>query len=196
MKAAASQRFWWPGMDAAIDQKRAQCRHCNEMAPSNHREPLCPSPELDYPWQMVVADYFAMGGNNYLVVADRFTGWIELYKMDRKALTLIKTLRNLFAQMGVLEELATDQAVPQAVGHQLQAVCGSLPAVQWQGRGRCQDCQETAVQQHGEGRHGGHGGGGIGLAPVQEHKLAGCGVLPSTDALWQEAQGHSSLQPR
>ena len=101
MKAAARQRFWWPGMDAAIDQKRAQCRHCNEMAPSNRREPLCPSPSPEYPWQMEVADYFAMGGNNYLAVADRFTGWIEEYKM-------VKTLRNLFTQMGVPEELATD----------------------------------------------------------------------------------------
>ena len=50
---------------------------------------------------MEVADYFAMGGNNYLAVADRFTGWIEEYKM-------VKTLRNLFTQMGVPEELATD----------------------------------------------------------------------------------------
>ena len=108
MKAKARQGFWWPGLDAAIDQKRAQCKHCNEMAPSNHREPLCPTPEPEYPWQMAVADYFAMAGNNYLAVADRFTGWLEVYKMDGKAMTLIKTLRNLFSQMGVPEELATD----------------------------------------------------------------------------------------
>ena len=42
------------------------------------------------------------------MLADRFTGWIEVYKMDGKAITLDKTLRNLFAQMGVPEELATD----------------------------------------------------------------------------------------
>ena len=78
------------------------------MASSNHREPLCPTPEAEYPWKMAVADYFAMGGDNYLVVADRFMGWIEVYKMDGKAMKLIKTSRNLFAQMGVSEELATD----------------------------------------------------------------------------------------
>ena len=108
MKALARQRFWWPGMDAAVDQRRAQCHHCNEMAPSNHREPLHQAPEPEYPWQMAVADYFSMEGNNYLAVADRFTGWIELFKMDGKAMTLIKTLRNLFAQMGVPEEMASD----------------------------------------------------------------------------------------
>ena len=57
---------------------------------------------------MEVADYFTMGGNNYLAVADRFTGCIEEYKMDGKAMPLVKTLRNLFAHMGVPEELATD----------------------------------------------------------------------------------------
>ena len=110
MKARARQGFWWPGLDAAINQKRAQCRYSNEMAPSNHGEPLCPTPEPEYPWQMAVADYFAMAGNNYLAVADRFTGWIEVYKMDGKTMSLIKTLRNLFAQMGtgVPEELATN----------------------------------------------------------------------------------------
>ena len=95
-------------MDAAVDQRKAQCHHCNEMAPSNHRELLCPSPEPEYPWQLAAADYFSMAGNNYLAVADRFTGWIEVYEMVGKAMTLIKTLRNLFAQMGVPEELATD----------------------------------------------------------------------------------------
>ena len=108
MKALARQRFWWPGMDAAVDQRRAQCHHCNEMAPSNHREPLHQSPDPEYPWQMAVADYFSLAGNNYLAVADRFTGWIELFKMDGKAMTLIKTLRNLFAQMGVPKEMASD----------------------------------------------------------------------------------------
>ena len=76
--------------------------------PSNHQEPLFPSPEPEYPWQYAVADYFAWKGGNYLAVADRFSGWLELFKMDGKVVTLIKTLRNLFAQMGVPVELATD----------------------------------------------------------------------------------------
>ena len=78
------------------------------IATSNRREPLNQSPDSEYPWQMAVADYFFMAGTNYLAVGDRFTGWIELFKMDGKAMTLIKTLRNLFAQMGVPEELASD----------------------------------------------------------------------------------------
>ena len=44
----------------------------------------------------------------FLKVADRFTGWFEVYKIDGKVMTLINTLRNLFSQMGVPVELATD----------------------------------------------------------------------------------------
>ena len=51
---------------------------------------------------------FYTEGNNFLAVADRFTGWLELVQMDGKVLSLIKVLRNLFAQKGVPVELATD----------------------------------------------------------------------------------------
>ena len=57
--------------------------------PSNHKEPLSFSPES-------------------VAVADRSTGWFEVYKMDGKVMTLIKTIRNLFAQIGVPVKLATD----------------------------------------------------------------------------------------
>ena len=57
---------------------------------------------------MAVADYFAMAGNNYLAVAERCRGWIEVCQMDGKAMTFIRTMRNLFAQMDVPEELAMD----------------------------------------------------------------------------------------
>ena len=76
--------------------------------PANHREPLCQSPEPEYPWELAVTDYIAIKGHNYLAVADRFTGWIEVNKMDVKVMSFVKTLRNLFSQMGVPDELATD----------------------------------------------------------------------------------------
>ena len=32
-------------------------------------------PNPDYPFQMIVADYLPMHGHNFLMIADRFTGW-------------------------------------------------------------------------------------------------------------------------
>ena len=112
MKAAARHRFWWLGMDSDINQVRAQCKDCNEGAPSNTKEPLLTSPDPEYPWQQTVMDYFDLAGINYLVVADRFTGWPEIFRQNGKAMTLIRTCRNLFAQFGVPEEVSSDGGPP------------------------------------------------------------------------------------
>ena len=112
MKAASHNRFWWIGMDAAIDQTRAQCKECNGMSSSNIREPLVESPEPQYPWQLAVMDYFDLSGVHYMVIADRYTGWPKIHQQNGKLMTLIKTCRNMFAQYGVPEEIATDGGTP------------------------------------------------------------------------------------
>ncbi len=112
MKAAARGRFWWLGMNADIEQTRSQCRDCNEGAPSNVREPLTLSPEPEFPWQKAVMDYFEFAALKFLVIADRFTGWPEVFRQNGKAMTLVKTCRNLFAQFGVPEELSFDGGPP------------------------------------------------------------------------------------
>ncbi len=112
MKTVARGRFWWVGMNSDIEQTRAQCRDCNEGAPSNVKEPLMLSTEPEYPWQKAVLDYFESAALKYLVIADRFTGWPELYRQNGKSMTLVRTCRNLFAQFGVPEELSFDGGPP------------------------------------------------------------------------------------
>ena len=112
MKKVARHRFWWLGMDADIDQTRAQCRDCNGMAPSNHNDVMADPPEPEYPWQLIVMDYFDLEGYHYLVIADRYTGWPEIFKLDGKSMALLKTSRKLFTQFGVPEEISTDGGPP------------------------------------------------------------------------------------
>ena len=112
MKTVARGRFWWLGMNSDIEQTRSQCRDCNEGAPSNTREPLLSTPEPEFPWQQSVMDYFEYSALKFLVIADRFTGWPEVFRLNGKAITLVKTCRNLFAQFGVPEELSFDGGPP------------------------------------------------------------------------------------
>ena len=72
MKARAARSVFWPGISAAITSRRAQCRSCNHIAPSQPVEPLHPSPAPAYPFERVVADYFHMQGHRYLAYADRY----------------------------------------------------------------------------------------------------------------------------
>ena len=61
MLANARERFFWPGLDAAVRQIRLQCRQCNEQAPSQRAEPTITSPPPEVPFQQTVTDLFDFG---------------------------------------------------------------------------------------------------------------------------------------
>ena len=60
---------------------------------------------------MVVADFFDLKTKSWLVLADRFTGWVSVhyFNEDSRAQQLIKTLRTVFATFGAPDHLTTDQ---------------------------------------------------------------------------------------
>ena len=110
MYRRASEVVYWPGMEAAIRNQRYTCSHCNERAPSQPREPYCPSPCPLYPFQQICLDYFEVGHHTYLSCVDRFSGWITINHYSQKATSakLISTLRDIFGSYGVSEEISSD----------------------------------------------------------------------------------------
>jgi hypothetical protein len=106
---------YWPNINAAIQGIRAQCKTCNTIAPSQAAEPYLQSPTPEYPFQQVVADFFNLAGHNYLVYADRYTGWNTIFKTpigDADSSSVTRHLRVLFSTFGVPQELATDGGPP------------------------------------------------------------------------------------
>ena len=75
MLERAQSSVWWPGITPQIHELRNKCKNCNENAPSQPSAPPVPLENPEYPFQQVVADYFQEQGKNYLVIADRFSGW-------------------------------------------------------------------------------------------------------------------------
>ena len=113
VKANARQRFFWPGMNNDIQSVRNNCQRCNEIAPSQSKEPLRESSDPDHPFQRVVADLFHMAGRKYQIYADRFSGWTEVASASNfNATTTSKILQNYFVTFGVPEELSTDGGPP------------------------------------------------------------------------------------
>ena len=113
MLALAKERFFWPGLDAAARQIRAQCMQCNENAPSQPREHLIPAPEPEIPFQQTVMDLCEIEGNTFLVYADRYTGWVEGTSLKNSTFkTIRKCLLTWFSTFGVPEEIATDGGPP------------------------------------------------------------------------------------
>ena len=110
MLGRAHQSVYWPGLDIAVRNTRYSCHQCNELAPSQPREPLCSSRAPLYPFQQICLDYFELGHHSYLSSVDRFSGWLTIYHFQHGATAtqLISICRALFTAYGVPEELSSD----------------------------------------------------------------------------------------
>ena len=113
MQANASERFFWPGLNAAINQLRQRCVRCNSNAPSQHAEPTILTPPPEYPFQQVATDFADIEGHDFLVYADRYSGWLEVAKLHSKTEKSVKeTFLKWFSTYGVPEEMASDGGPP------------------------------------------------------------------------------------
>ena len=66
------------------------------------------SPE--FPFQMICADYFDIKGKSWLVIVDRFSGWLSLHYYPREATAsdLIKSLKDYFCTFGICDQFSSD----------------------------------------------------------------------------------------
>ena len=113
MKANAKERIFWPGLDADIKKKRDQCRRCIESAPSQTAEPMIITPPPELPFQQVAVDFYHKGNHNYLIYADRYSGWTEVARMHSTSFKgTQKDLLSWFRTYGVPEEISSDGGPP------------------------------------------------------------------------------------
>ena len=113
MKANARERLFWPGMDIDLQQIRSQCKRCNENAPSQADEPMIITKIPELPFQQVCIDYCNIEGSDFLIYADRFTGWTEVAKVPSTSFqTFQKNMLSWFKTYGVPEEIASDGGPP------------------------------------------------------------------------------------
>ena len=83
------------------------------MASSNPRQPLEPPVSPEYPFQQTVTDFFDLKGQNYLIYADRYSGWVEIASMPSgKCRQVCDSLRRWFVTYGAPEELSSDGGPP------------------------------------------------------------------------------------
>ena len=111
MTNRADQSVFWPGINTDIQKKRSMCRACIRNAPSQPAGPPVRPPSPEYPFQLIVGDYFSKAGRNYLVLGDRYSGWVSIYPAgsgEFDADALIQRLRQYFVTFGVPTEYASD----------------------------------------------------------------------------------------
>ena len=85
MLARANNSVYWPQIRQAILNFRASCKSCHVNGPSLPKEPYMPSQPAQYPFQKVCADYCEYNQRPFLIITDRFSGWIHIYGVSRNA---------------------------------------------------------------------------------------------------------------
>ena len=113
MTANARERFFWPHLDSDIKQTRAQCRKCDENAPSQPAEPMIITPVPELPFEQVASDQCTIGSYTYLIYVDRYSGWVEVAKIkDQSFKQVKKSFLRWFATFGVPDEISSDGGPP------------------------------------------------------------------------------------
>ena len=77
----ASTSLYWPNFRTDLINFRAACSECSRYAPSNPNLPPIVPEEPNYPFQSNCADYFSVGQHSYLVVMDRYSNWLNIFKL-------------------------------------------------------------------------------------------------------------------
>ena len=110
MQDRAKDAVFWAGITGDIERTRRNCSFCERNAPTQPAMPPLPLASPQYLFQMIVADYFEFKGKSWLVMADRFSGWLSLNYFPREASSsdLIKSMKEYFCVFGVAEHFSSD----------------------------------------------------------------------------------------
>jgi len=108
-KARANQVIYWPGMSKEIEEMIHRCSVCEKYSNSNIKEPLISHEIPKVPFGKVASDILQFEGENYLVLQDYYSKWLEIIKLKNKTgTTVIKKLKTIFATHGIPNILICD----------------------------------------------------------------------------------------
>ena len=86
MEARARSIVFGLKMSEDIKRVRDACLHCCRNAPSQAATPAMAPSIPSSPFECIVADYFEIQGHQYLAVADRLSGWVEVFSSPSKSI--------------------------------------------------------------------------------------------------------------
>ena len=104
----AQYAVWWPCISQQIKELIERCPVCAKNY-TPHREPLMPTPLLDFPWQKVAMDLFTSKESCYLVIVDYFSRYPEVIKLRTTiGAGIIEAVKAVFSRHGIPETVTSD----------------------------------------------------------------------------------------
>ena len=96
-------------MNEQIEAVVSKCEACQEYQMSNPKEPMVQAPIPSRPWQMVATDLFMWEQNNYMVVVDYYSRYIEVAKLENTtSRTVVNHTKSIFARHGIPDVVRSD----------------------------------------------------------------------------------------
>ncbi|KAK6179270.1 hypothetical protein SNE40_011672 [Patella caerulea] len=109
MKSLARSYLWWPNLDDDIEKKVRGCQVCLSVRKSPPSSPLLPWKWPSRIWQRLHIDYAEFQKQNYLIVIDSHSKWLEVFNMpSTTSARTIEVLRALFSSYGIPEDVVSD----------------------------------------------------------------------------------------
>ena len=100
---------FWPGALQEVRQIADCCDACQRHKPANQKETLHPHEVGTLPWEKIGADLCEIDGENYLVVVDYFSNFIEIdFLTTTTTLQIVRKLKGMFARWGIPCQIMTD----------------------------------------------------------------------------------------
>ena len=104
----AKLSVWWPGLSQQIETLVHNCPECSRER-LQPKEPLIPTELPKLPWDKVATDLFVWKGNNYLLVVDYLSRYVEIARLVKQTSNeVIHQLKIIFARHGIRRVVISD----------------------------------------------------------------------------------------
>ena len=120
-KQFARDLVYWRNMNSQIEEVVSKCEICQQNRNYQQKEPLQNREVPDKPWCEIAADLCECNGDDYLIVVDSYSEYIEIKKLTTTtSIAVIRALSEMFATHGICEILYSDNG-PQFSSQQFKA---------------------------------------------------------------------------
>ena len=108
--------MYWRGLNKDIDETTKRCTICQELHPSQQKEPLIPTEVPPRAWHTIGTDIFTLEGSDHLVVADYYSKYPFVRPIPRgqsNSQTVIRIMKQIFSEQGIPKAVRSDNGPQQ-----------------------------------------------------------------------------------